>query len=127
MDTIRDLQKDLSYRQLLIDSFIGPEEQILLQELAEFDNSSEKWIIASMSFGGNNIKKIVRSERSKRAQDPITINPYLNYNDQTLKVSLKRKSGNKKTAGSSLKKEIVDPEKSIPEARGLVGRSKRYA
>ena len=31
VETIRDLQKDLSYRQLLINNFIAPEEQLLLE------------------------------------------------------------------------------------------------
>ena len=42
-------------------------------------------------------------------------------------IKFKRKSGNQKKSESLSKNKIYESEQSIPEARGLVSRNKRYA
>lgn len=78
-----------------------------------------------MNYGGNNLKRTKFPKNKKQSQENSWINPYLHYDDQNIKVSLKKK-GSKKKSSNSLKKE-ANSVASIPEARGLVGRSKRYA
>jgi hypothetical protein len=79
-----------------------------------------------MDLGGNDHHKRNKSPKTnKQIQEPIWYNPYLHYDDQNIKTCLKKKDKKKKST-TSLKKE-TESEASIPEARGLVGRSKRYA
>ena len=78
-----------------------------------------------MNFGGNHIKKNKFPKNKKQNQELIWTTPYLHYDDQHIKF--KRKSGNQKKSESLSKNKIYESEQSIPEARGLVGRNKRYA
>jgi hypothetical protein len=75
-----------------------------------------------MDLGGNHFKRSKFQNLKKQIQEPIWFNPYLNYDDQNVKTFLKKKKKKK----TFLAKE-TESEASIPEARGLVGRSKRYA
>lgn len=165
LDTIRELTKELKYRLLLLDSFIAPEEQGLIEEFSEFDEGAEKWRIAFVAHAGNNIRgkrslvsgKILKKDRRQSKSkiqseasgwDPMCAFPnvYLQYDlhnvksptkkKPTLKISSKKSVGRKSSQSTkdiSPRDLLVDGSPSpitdapIPQARGLVGRSKHYA
>lgn len=56
LDTIRALSKHLKHQLLILDAFIAPEEQVLIEQFAEFDDAAEKWRIPFVAHAGNNIR-----------------------------------------------------------------------
>lgn len=127
LDTIRELSLELKSKVLVINAYIPPEQQGVIEEHAQYDDMSEKWNIDHVAFAGNNIKdkrslvtgELVHGKHLKRkngkkskkdnnensldAWSPLCVfrDVYLTYDDP--KISASRKKDEKAVKRASLK------------------------
>ncbi|KAJ3321206.1 Kinesin-like protein kif3a [Boothiomyces sp. JEL0866] len=139
LETIRELTSEIKLRQAIIQGFIPPAEQEIINECAEYDDTAEKWRIAHVAHAGNNIKGtycIIKGKRSlisgqlqfehqglhrvlepEEVWDPMCIfpDPFLSYDVPGLK-----KNGKKTFTVKMLKNKKIKETAPAPQARAVM-------
>ncbi|KAJ3256242.1 Kinesin-like protein kif3a [Boothiomyces macroporosus] len=141
LETIRELTSEIKLRQAIIQGFIPPAEQEIINEFAEYDDTAEKWRIAHVAHAGNNIKGkrslvsgqlqfehqgLHRVLEPEEVWDPMCIfpDPFLSYDVPGLKKNGKKTFTVKMLKNKKSKEAAPAP---APQARGLVAKHKHYA
>eukprot|EP00164_Ancoracysta_twista_P001307 GFYU01001710.1.p1 GENE.GFYU01001710.1~~GFYU01001710.1.p1 ORF type:complete len:837 (-),score=324.28 GFYU01001710.1:210-2720(-) len=57
LDTIRELNSQMKLKQLIIDSFVPPEEQAKIERRAHYDEEGDEWIVDRIEFAGNHVRQ----------------------------------------------------------------------
>lgn len=55
LDTIREINRELKLKNLIIEHFVPPTEASAIQARATFDEEKNEWKIARLEFAGNNV------------------------------------------------------------------------
>eukprot|EP00762_Andalucia_godoyi_P002320 ANDGO_07594.mRNA.1 Kinesin-II 95 kDa subunit len=66
LDTIREYEKQLKLKMLIIDSFIPPEEVAKVERRAEWDEEHSEWIVRKIQLAGNNVRRPGSAVGAKR-------------------------------------------------------------
>ncbi|KAI9204425.1 P-loop containing nucleoside triphosphate hydrolase protein [Polychytrium aggregatum] len=126
LETIRDLTRELKLQMLIINSFVPDDEQNLIEECAEYDESADKWRIAHIAHAGNNIRgkrslvsgQLLGFHREGHADaldntdmepwDPLCVFPdvYLSYDVPTVPSPKKRTERKKNSASQGNRRPV---------------------
>lgn len=122
LDTIRELSDEIKQKQFIIKGFIPAQEQEIIYDSAEYDETNGGWSIIHLKYAGNNRDK--QSGRSTQERNIVdwdpqasVYNPYLSYDAGVLK---------RKEQKVKIGKRVEVPLAIAPKARGLVSAQKRY-
>lgn len=66
LDTIREYEKQLKLKMLIIDNFIPVEEVAKIEKRAEWDDERSEWIVKKIQLSGNNVRRPGSAVGAKR-------------------------------------------------------------
>ena len=84
LDNVRQLTRELRLQMLLIDSFIPPEYQAIIEENVAWNEDIGEWQLKCVAYTGNNMRKRAESEERERetTQESDMNYVYLQYPDE---------------------------------------------
>ncbi|XP_064610162.1 kinesin-like protein KIF3A isoform X2 [Liolophura sinensis] len=105
LENVRQLSRELKLQMLVIDNFIPPEYQEMIEQYVHWNDDIGEWQLKCVAYTGNNMRK--QSPQPEREKDKVTepdlSNVYLAYTAEGASEALrprtsKGKSGRPKTA-----------------------------
>lgn len=154
LESIRELRKELQFETKLIESFIPPEFQDLIEQHVSWNEELGEWQLKFVAYSGNNMRKASPSpdpkDKSKELNETDLSSVYLTYehinyamgyDEPTARPKSSRpKSSRPKTAGrpktgkkkKSEGEEVVNKKKEddtqkYPQSRRLLSPKKHFA
>lgn len=154
LDSIRELRKELQFQTLLIESFIPPEFQELIEQHVSWNEEIGEWQLKFVAYTGNNMRKVSPSpdpkDKNKELNETDISSVYLSYEhinysmgydepSPTRPKSSRPKSSRPKTAGrpkTGKKKKSEgedagnkskDDAEKYPQSRRLLSPKKHFA
>ncbi|XP_077466000.1 kinesin-like protein KIF3A isoform X2 [Stigmatopora argus] len=116
LENIRQLSRELRLQMLIIDNFIPPEYQEMIENYVHWNEDIGEWQLKCVAFTGNNMRKQTPAP-GKKEKDPFEVDlsyVYLAYTEESMQQSL-------------MKLERPKTSKSSKSGRPKTGRRKRSA
>lgn len=84
LDNVRQLTRELRLQMLVIDTFIPPEYQAIVDENVAWNEDIGEWQLKCVAYTGNNMRKRAESEEREReaAMESDMTYVYLQYPDE---------------------------------------------
>ena len=85
LDNVRQLTRELRLQMLIIDTYIPPEYQAIVDENVAWNEDIGEWQLKCVAYTGNNMRKRAESEEREReaALESDMTYVYLQYPDET--------------------------------------------
>lgn len=89
LDNVRQLTRELRLQMLIIDAFIPPEYQAIVEENVAWNEDIGEWQLKCVAYTGNNMRKRAESEEREReaAMESDMNFVYLQYPDEAASSS----------------------------------------
>ena len=86
IETIKELTKELKSKNLVVDSFIPPEELLAIEERAVWNEEYNEWFLPHLEYAGNNITyedddPVQRKKQKKSLRKKINLHLELGFDD----------------------------------------------
>lgn len=81
MDRIRELTREIRLKHLLIDQFIPAQEYIRIERRAEWDETTNEWVIPNVEYTGNNIAIQKAKKKEGKSINNLLFENILNFDD----------------------------------------------
>ncbi|XDB52325.1 PREDICTED: kinesin-like protein KIF3A isoform X5 [Capra hircus] len=114
LENIRQLSRELRLQMLIIDNFIPPDYQEMIENYVHWNEDIGEWQLKCVAYTGNNMRKQTPVP-DKKEKDPFEVDlshVYLAYTEESLRQSLMK---------------LERPRTSKGKARPKTGRRKRSA
>nr|AUN27681.1 kinesin-like protein KIF3A [Phascolosoma esculenta] len=95
LENVRQLSRELRLQMLIIDNFIPPEYQEMIEQYVHWNEDIGEWQLKCVAYTGNNMRKqtpLPDKDREKY-QEPDLSNVYLAYTAEGAEMAMKQKSG----------------------------------
>ncbi len=75
MATIRDLDRTMKLKNLVLNAFIPPAYVAFIEERAQWNEAGDEWILPSLDFAGNNVQRQVSAHTHNGSSAGVTGSP----------------------------------------------------
>jgi kinesin family protein 3/17 len=113
LENVRQLSRELRQNILIIDQFIPPEYQEMIEQYVHWNEDIGEWQLKCVAYTGNNMRKqSPLHDRDKLMQDSNTSNVYLAYTSEGTDEAPRSRvstSGHSKVSSKSSRRKKKDP------------------
>lgn len=79
LESIRDLNKQINLRSLMIESFMPCSFYMDVRRARRWDDRQESWVLPGLEYGGNNVNRAEQMQEEELRQDDLQLHElYLN-------------------------------------------------
>ncbi|KAM4675509.1 kinesin-like protein KIF3A isoform 1-T1 [Discoglossus pictus] len=118
LENIRQLSRELRLQMIIIDSFIPPEYQEMVENYVHWNEDIGEWQLKCVAYTGNNMRKQTPIP-DKKEKDPFEVDlshVYLAYTEESLRQSLLKLERPRTSKGKSRPKTGRRKRSAKPEA-----------
>ncbi|KAG8155926.1 hypothetical protein JTE90_002834 [Oedothorax gibbosus] len=85
LESVRQLDRELSLNKLLIDMFVPPEHQEVIEQAVHWSEDSGDFQLKCVAYTGNNMRKQVKEKEDSKEVENIDLSHlYLSYNTESV-------------------------------------------
>jgi kinesin family protein 3/17 len=86
LDNVRQLTRELRLQMLIIDAFIPPDYQSIVEDNVQWNEEIGEWQLKCVAYTGNNMRKRAESEqgREREATENDMTYVYMHYDDDVI-------------------------------------------
>ena len=94
LENVRQLSRELKLQMLIIDNFIPPEYQEMIEQHVHWNDDIGEWQLKCVAYSGNNMMKTQQKDQDKNEiKEPDLSNVYLAYTAEGAAEAMKPKTG----------------------------------
>ncbi|KAL3880211.1 hypothetical protein ACJMK2_032468 [Sinanodonta woodiana] len=113
LENVRQLSRELKLQMLIIDNFIPPEYQEMLEQHVHWNDDIGEWHLKCVAYTGNNMRKqSPQPDKDKEKNEMDLSNIYMAYTAEGAQIAMRAKSSKSNRPKSGKPKAVSRPKSS---------------